>query len=1284
MDGFYKQAPDPIVWSAMPTSAIRSWIREIRGRSGGEGRAGPAARAIPVARAKALAARAALPAIIALVLVVLAALLAALAVTGRIAAPAADIPARGSFAPPDQPAQYPSDRLYHLQHLRLELAFDLRRRTVAGTATNTVVPLLPGLDHLVFHAAGLQVSRVRLGVDKAEELEFATDPEAQTLSVRLPRAYGPQDRLEVAIDYSAQPRAGLYVVAPDRAYPERPWQMFSDGEPQLNRYWFPSWDEPDDRATSELLATVERPFEAIGNGRLVEVTDRPDGRRTFHWLMEQPHSTYLVSVVIGEFSRLRDSWQGVPIDSYVPRALADRAPRAFGRTADAMDFFSRVMGRPYPYAKYSQTAVYGFMWEGMENISATTETVDTLRDARAALDGTSDDLVAHELAHQWFGDLVTCRSWAHAWLNEGMATYFEALYQQHLARQAGAAGDDELAWKLDQSRVTYLREDRERYRRPLVTSRYVSPIRMFDAHSYDKGAWVLHMLHELVGEEGWWRGVRIYLARHAFGTVTSRDLETALEDAAGVDLGALFDQFVYRAGYPEIKLRWDYQAATGLVRLEVRQTQQLDGATGLFSFPVEVALLDGRGTPSLRRVSMAALPLQDLYLPCPVRPRTVVFDPGGGLLKSLDFDKPAAEWLEQLRAPLPLPAQLDAARALADLGGDEAVAALGETLLHHHFFGARLVAAAALARIATEPALQALRQGSGDADARVRAAVLTGFGAFPEHRELIAPLVRALEGDASYHARAAAAASLGQFQDRRQEVTPPLLRALGQSSFLEEVPRAAIKALAEVGAPEALPQALRLARYGSPQPGRADAMLALAIYAGHGGHGGHDGRGGDDARRRTVLQALEDYLDDPDFAVRLKVPEALAELGDAGAIPALRRSLRAEIQDEQRRPREDALRELQQTAAKPPSSQTLDERLRQLERTNEVLEEQLRELQEERAAPRPAVAGQVRSAAPTSGTAPAAASQAGRPDEAPERIQLAPGRSSAAVEVAFPGGERSGGRANPSGAPGRARPSPEPAVATAVAERRFVLAAWAGQTLRIDLRVPLENPGLMLSLLCPGDGHTGLGRHGDLQGSVALPESGDYTILIRKTGSGPMPPAMLQVELAGSPNRIAARPYTGTYFRQDGSRASIDVREVLGPPPGATGGAAVPAAPRAAASGSDRAAGQAAPGTTSGAAATSGAGGDAGPRLAFSIAASQGALVSPGSPSPGTAHGIVKLRDGVGVYERAGCRLTLRFGRPGTGELQVDETGDCGFGDAVTARGDYRRTSLCAAPEDAP
>jgi len=299
------------------------------------------------------------------------------------------------------------------------------------------------------------------------------------------------------------------------------------------------------------------------------------------------------------------------------------------------------------------------------------------------------------------------------------------------------------------------------------------------------------------------------------------------------------------------------------------------------------------------------------------------------------------------------------------------------------------------------------------------------------------------------------------------------------------------------------------------------------------------------------------------------------------------------------------------------------------------------------------------------GPGPAAGPRADDSDGMPVRIQLAPGQSFASVDIDFSGNPRSGGIASSPGAPVQGRPSSEPAAGTAVSERRFVLAAKAGQTLKIDLRVAGENPGVTLSVRCPGDGHTAVGRNGRLQGSVALPESGDYTILlVGKPGTGS---AVLQVELAGSPNRIAARPYTGTYYRQDGSRSSIDVREMLGGSGGTGGGI-----------------GQAAPGAAGGGkVAVSDPDGDAGSRLAFSVAAFGNVPGSPGGPNPGTPSGTVTLRDGVGVYEKDSCRLTFRFGRAGTGQLHLDEEGDCGFGRAVTARGDYRRTSLCAAPEGA-
>ncbi|HVT57612.1 MAG TPA: M1 family aminopeptidase [Thermoanaerobaculia bacterium] len=901
---------------------------------------------------------------------------------------------RGVFAPTEQAPRYASERLYHLQHLRLDLAFDLIQGTVAGTATNVVTPLLPGVDHLLFHAAELDVKRVLLA-GRAVPLPFALDPAAQSLTVQLGRAYGPQDRLEVAIDYAAHPRAGLYFTAPDAAYPEMPRALYSQGETAYNRYWFPSWDEPDERATSELLGTVARPFEVIGNGRLVEVLEREDGRRTFHWTMEQPHSTYLVSVAAGEFAHAAGQWRGIPIDSYAPPALASYARRALAPTADMMELFSTLTGRPYPYAKYAQVWVHDFGWDGMENISASTESVRALDRERQEPVAETQALVAHELAHQWFGDLLTCRGWEHAWLNEGMATYFEALYRQHVS------GDDDFDWELEGLRRSYFGEDEEHYRRPLVTARYVSPDRMFDAHSYDKGALVVHMLRYLMGEEGWRKGIREYVARHAGGSVTTADLQAAFESASGASLGSLLDQYVYGAGYPELKVRWDYQAGSGgpgMVHLEVRQVQKLDAETGLFSFPVEIALLGESGS-EVRRVPVLARAAQELYIPSPTRPRTVIFDPRGVMLKTIDFDKPVAEWVLQLAAAGPLPARIEAARALgksaagadpgpasgkagagagaggADSGEGEggtgtgeggarpgapaatapptapteldaaaASQALAQVLASQAFYGLREEAATALGENGGAGSLGALRRGLADPEARVRTAVYAALGRFPDHRELVAPLGRALREDAGERARAAAATALGKFQDSRGEVVPLLVRALGQVSYHHWVQRAAIKALARLGARQTYDEARRLARYGSPEECRSDAMLALATYAAH---------STESKLKAGVRRILEGYLADPDYAVRRDVPRALAELGDPAAIPALARTARSEIEDAQRQAREDAIHDLEELRRKPRETQGLEERVRQLERANEVLQEQLRELKAPAAPPHP-------------------------------------------------------------------------------------------------------------------------------------------------------------------------------------------------------------------------------------------------------------------------------------------------------------------------------------------
>jgi aminopeptidase N len=833
------------------------------------------------------------------------------------------------FSPAGTPLRYMPSRQYDLQHLRLDLAFDWDARSIAGTATNTLSPLLPGLDELVFHAAGLDVQNVRVD---GQSRPFTVDPRARTLTVRLERAYGPQDRLAVAVDYSARPQAGLYFVGPDRGYPTKPRQIYSQGETELNRYWFPSWDYPNDRTTTEMIATVKRPFEVVGNGELLEVADLPDGRRTYHWRMDVPHTTYLVSVAIGEFTKVSDEWQGVPVDYYVPpSAEAEaRARRSFGDTPKILEYFSQATGRPYPYAKYAQAVVIDYMAGGMENISASTQSVRTLHDARAALDFTSERLVAHEAAHQWFGDLLTCEDWSNAWLNEGFAQYFMALYKRH------AHGDDEFALEMDELRAHYLDEALQRYRRPIVSRRYANPLDMFDIHTYQKGALVLHMVHYLLGEEGWWKGIRSYVDRFAGRTVTTPDFQRAMEEATGGSLGALFDPYVYGAGHPELKVTWDWEPQTRQVHLEVRQVQKLDEQTGLFSFPLEVALV-GETETVVRQVPVAARELQDLYISLDQRPRTVVLDPQGWILKTVDFAKPVPEWVIQLAAAKPLAARLEAIRALGDLGSDEAVAALGRAVREDSFHGIRREAAKALGKIATDAALEALRTGLDDKDSRVRTAVLASFQSFPEHTELIPVLRRALEQEESYYARGAAATALGAFESRRAEIVPLLLSALNQESFRETVRAAAIKALARIEPAEAYGPALRLARYGAPIDSRDEALEALVSIA------------QEDRRRRAEIRAtLEDYLNDPSFVLREKAYQVLGSLGDAGSIPAIERRARTEAEDRQRRNAEKAVLEIRARAAEGREEQALRDRVEQLERETEVLKEQLRQVKEEK------------------------------------------------------------------------------------------------------------------------------------------------------------------------------------------------------------------------------------------------------------------------------------------------------------------------------------------------
>ena len=279
---------------------------------------------------------------------------------------------------------------------------------------------------ITLDAFDLTVHRVR---SNGRLLPFDNDRRRLTIGLGRSRRVGRNIRL--VVEYEAMPRRGLYFLRPDEAYPNRPRQVWSQGEDEDSRHWFPCYDYPNDRVTSEVVVTVPSRYIAISNGRLLEVREGEDATKTYHWRQEQPHATYLVSLVVGEFARIEDEVDGIPVEYYVPPGREEDARRTLGQTPDVLRFFSETTGVPYPWDKYAQVTVADFIFGGMENTTATTLTDTVLHDQRAHLDFSAVALVAHEAAHQWFGDLLTCRDWSHAWLNEGFATYFELLYKEH-------------------------------------------------------------------------------------------------------------------------------------------------------------------------------------------------------------------------------------------------------------------------------------------------------------------------------------------------------------------------------------------------------------------------------------------------------------------------------------------------------------------------------------------------------------------------------------------------------------------------------------------------------------------------------------------------------------------------------------------------------------------------------------------------------------------------------------------------------------------------------------
>src|SRR6266704_4251139 len=325
----------------------------------------------------------------------------------------------------DEP--YARARDYDLQHSRIALRFDLEQKKVLGDVTHSLSILRDGTSKIAFDSVGLTIESVTVNKSPAK---FETT--ADKLVVPLPAAAKAGDKFDVAIRYEGKPTKGLYFILPDKDYPDRPRQIWTQGESEDTRYYLPTYDYPNDRLTTETILTVPASWLTVSNGKLMGVKDAGNGMKTWTWQESLPSSTYLITVVAGEFDEMKEMWRGKPVTYYAPKGRGDRLKINYGRTPQMLELFSKKLGVEYPWEKYAQSMVDDFVAGGMENSSATTNTSSSLVHPKIAAEMLTDEdgLISHELGHQWFGDLVTCKDWGDIWLNEGFATFMENVWSE--------------------------------------------------------------------------------------------------------------------------------------------------------------------------------------------------------------------------------------------------------------------------------------------------------------------------------------------------------------------------------------------------------------------------------------------------------------------------------------------------------------------------------------------------------------------------------------------------------------------------------------------------------------------------------------------------------------------------------------------------------------------------------------------------------------------------------------------------------------------------------------
>lgn len=483
-----------------------------------------------------------------------------------------------------------AEKIHDLIHTKLDARFDYNKSHLLGKVWITLKPHFYATDSLKLDAKGMDFHAVQLVSATNIPLKYSYD--GWVIRIKLDRQYTRHENFTVYIEYTAKPNElkvqgsaaindakGLYFINPKGTEKGKPTQIWTQGETESTSAWCPTIDKPNQKTTNEIIMTVPDKYVTLSNGVLVSEKKNADGTRTDHWKMDLPHAPYLFFMGVGDYAVIKDTYNGIEVSYYVEKEYASVARKIFGDTPAMIEYFEKVTGVKYPWAKYAQMTARDYVSGAMENTTATLHDESSQQDARELVDQNIwEGTIAHELFHQWFGNYVTTESWSNLTVNESFADYSEYLWLEH------KYGVDEAEAENFVQMQAYLGSPDD-HGKDLVRFYYDDKEDVYDLVSYQKGGRILHMLRQFLGDSAFFKGINKYLVTNKFGTGEAHQLRLAMEEVSGRDLNWFFNQWYFNYGHPVVDISYAYNDQAKTVAVTI---QQLQGEDNLFVLPLDI------------------------------------------------------------------------------------------------------------------------------------------------------------------------------------------------------------------------------------------------------------------------------------------------------------------------------------------------------------------------------------------------------------------------------------------------------------------------------------------------------------------------------------------------------------------------------------------------------------------------------------------------------------------------------------------------------------------------